>query len=122
MHVQDLSRNHRIASLTKLTQELDQSQSPEQTFRALQRGFTEAYGFSASMLLSTRGLPQGHYRIVQMRLEDPPHDDDPDQAPDEPGPVQSGGIVAEIIGRREPQLIQDVDWSSDPFLHDTLDG
>jgi sigma-B regulation protein RsbU (phosphoserine phosphatase) len=120
MDMQDLSQNRRIASLTKLTQELEQSQSPKQTLLTLQRSFTEAYGFSASVLLSTRGLPQGQYRVIQMRLEDNP--DSPGQVPREPAPVQFGGIMAAIIDRREPQLIQEVDWTSDPFFHDTLQG
>ncbi|MDB5358552.1 MAG: hypothetical protein JWN24_5005 [Phycisphaerales bacterium] len=122
MDVQDLSQNLRIASLTKLMRKLEQSRTPEQTMQALNRGFAEAYGFVASVLLSTRGLPQGQYRVVQMQLEDGPLNDLPRQAPDESGPVQSGGIMGAIIGRPEPQLIQDVDWASDPFFNDTLSG
>jgi len=34
--------------------------------------------------------------------------------------VQSGGIVAAITARSEPQLIQDVDWSLDPFFNEIL--
>jgi sigma-B regulation protein RsbU (phosphoserine phosphatase) len=120
MDLQDLSGNLRIASLTKLMRELEQSRTPRQTLRTLERGFSEAYGFGASVLLSTRELPQGHYRIVQLRLEDGL--DYPGAAPDEPGPVRSGGIIGWIIGRPEPQLIQDVDWSRDPFFHETLRG
>jgi sigma-B regulation protein RsbU (phosphoserine phosphatase) len=74
------------------------------------------------MLLSTRGLPQGQYRVVQMLLEDAPLNDYVGQQQDEPGPVQSGGVVEEIIRRREPQLIQEVDWTSDPIFHETLKG
>jgi sigma-B regulation protein RsbU (phosphoserine phosphatase) len=44
------------------------------------------------------------------------------QAPDEPGPVQYGGIISAIIGRNEPQLIQEVDWSADPFFRVSLGG
>jgi sigma-B regulation protein RsbU (phosphoserine phosphatase) len=122
MVVQDLSHNLRIASLTKLMRALEQSRTPEQTLRTLERGFSEAYGFGASILLSTRGLPPGQYRVLRMRLEDTPGNGDSEQAPDEPGPVQSGGIVAAIIARAEPQLIQDVDWSSDPFFREALEG
>jgi len=122
MDVQDLSQNLRIASLTKLMRELEQSRTPEETLRTLKRGFSEAYGFGASVLLSTRGLPQGHYRVVQMSLEAGTLNDPSWQAPDEPGSVQSGGIVAVIIGCPEPQLIQEVNWSSDPFFHETLRG
>src|SRR5581483_7750063 len=34
--------------------------------------------------------------------------------------VRRGGIVAQIMARPEPQLIQDVDWSGDPYFHATL--
>jgi sigma-B regulation protein RsbU (phosphoserine phosphatase) len=122
MDVQDLSQNHRIASLFKLMRELAHSRTPEQTLRMLHRGFAEAYGFTASVLLATRGLPQGQYRVLQMRLQRGPLDDVPDQARLESAPVQSGGVMAAIIGRSEPQLIQEVDWSSDSFFHETLSG
>jgi sigma-B regulation protein RsbU (phosphoserine phosphatase) len=122
MDVQDLSQNLRIARLTKLTWELEQSRTPEQTLRTLHRGFSEAYGFVASVLLSTRGLPQGQYRVVQIDLEGRPANALYGRGPREPGPAQSGGIVPAIIGRPEPQLIQDVDWSSDPFFHKSLSG
>jgi sigma-B regulation protein RsbU (phosphoserine phosphatase) len=122
MDVQDLSQNRRIVSLMKLTRELEQCRTPKQTLRTLHRGFAEAYGFVASVLLSTRGLPQGQYRVVQMDLEGRPANALYRESRHEWGPVQSGGIVAAIIGRPEPQLIQDVDWSSDPFFHKTLCG
>jgi phosphoserine phosphatase RsbU/P len=120
MDAQDLSGNQRIASLTKLMRELEQSRTPEQSVQTLQRGLAEAHGFTASMLLSTRGLSQGQYRVVQMRLEEGTRDDFPEQASERP--VQAGGIVAAIIGRADPQLIQDVDWSSDTLFHKTLSG
>jgi sigma-B regulation protein RsbU (phosphoserine phosphatase) len=122
MDVQDLSQNLRIARLTKLTRELEQSRTPEQTLRTLHRGFSEAYGFVASVLLSTRGLHKGQYRVVQIDLEGRPANALYGRAPHKPGPAQSGGIVSAIIERPEPQLIQDVDWSSDPFFHKSLSG
>src|SRR5271170_2934066 len=117
MNAQDLSQNRRIASLMTLTRELEHSRTPEQTMQMLKRGFADAYGFVASMLLSTRGLPRDQYRVVQLHLEDGILNDYAEQVPDEAGPVLSGGIVASIIGQCEPQLIQDVDWTSDPYFH-----
>jgi phosphoserine phosphatase RsbU/P len=122
MEVQDFSQNRAIASLTKLMRELEHSRTPEQTLQTLDRGFTDAYGFVASMLLSTRGLPRGQYRVVQLRLEEGILNDYAGEATDESGPVQTCGIVAGIIGRSEPQLIQNVDWASDPYFHETLNG
>jgi sigma-B regulation protein RsbU (phosphoserine phosphatase) len=120
MVVLDLSHNLRVASLTKLTRELGESRTPQQTMRTLHRGFAEAYGFVASVLLCTRGLPRGQYRVVQMQLEFGPLSDVFDEVPHEQGPVQTGGIVAAILSRPEPQLIQQVDWASDPFFRTTL--
>ena len=122
MQVQDLSGNLRLASMKRLTQALQQSQTPEQTLQALQQGFTEANGFVASVLLSTRGLSAGHYRVIQMRLQEPPLDNPHYPAIEESDPARSGGVMATIIGRPEPQLIQEVDWSNDPFFHATLGG
>jgi sigma-B regulation protein RsbU (phosphoserine phosphatase) len=88
----------------------------------LHRAFAEADGFVVSLLLSTRGLGPGHYRVFRARLKDEPGGDLPGQAQEEPGLVQCGGILGAIIRRREPQLLQDVDWARDPFFRETLSG
>ena len=122
MHTQDLSQNRRIARLAQLTRELEQSRTPEDTLRILERGFAEVEGFVASLLLSTRGLGPGHYRVVGAHLKDEPLSDLHSQAKEEPGPVLCGGILGAILRRREPQLLQDVDWARDPFFRETLSG
>ena len=122
MHTQDLSQNRRIARLTQLTRELEQSRTPEETLQMLETGFAEVEGFVASLLLSTRGLSPGHYRVVGAQLKDEPPNDLRSQAKEEPGPVRRGGILGAIIKCREPQLVQDVDWSCDPFFCETLSG
>ena len=122
MHLQDLSQNRRIARLAQLTRELEQSRTPEDTLRILERGFAEVDGFVASLLLSTRGLSPGHYRVVGTQLKDEPLSDLRSKAKEEPGSVRRGGILGAIISRHEPQLIQDVDWSRDPFFCETLAG
>ncbi|MGA2030776.1 MAG: SpoIIE family protein phosphatase [Thermoguttaceae bacterium] len=88
----------------------------------MHRAFAEADGFVVSLLLSTRGLGPGHYRVFRARLKDEPGGDLPGQAQEEPGLVQCGGILGAIIRRREPQLLQDVDWARDPFFRETLSG
>jgi sigma-B regulation protein RsbU (phosphoserine phosphatase) len=99
---------------------LGQSRSPEDTLRILERGFAEVDGFVASLLLSTRGLSPGHYRVVDAHLKDEPLRDLHSLGKEEPGPVRRGGILGAIISRREPQLVQDVDWARDPFDRETL--
>jgi sigma-B regulation protein RsbU (phosphoserine phosphatase) len=122
MDVQDLSQNLRLASLTTLMGELAHSPTPAQTLQALRRGLSQTYGLAASLLLSTRALSEGQYRVIQMQREGQGPGNSLPWAANESGPVQSGGIVAAIIARREPQLIQNVDWSSDPFFRDALSG
>jgi len=94
VRTQDLSQNRRIARLTQLTRELEQSRTPEDTLRILERGFAEVDGFVASLLLSTRGLSPGHYRVVDAHLKDQPLSDLHSPAKQEPGPVLCGGISA----------------------------
>ncbi len=120
VRTQDLSQNRRIARLTQLTRELEQSRTPEDTLRILERGFAEVDGFVASLLLSTRGLSPGHYRVVDAHLKDQPLSDLHSPAKQELGPVLCGGILGAILRRREPQLLHDVDWARDPFFRDTL--
>ena len=122
MDVEDVSSNPKIARLTRLTRELEQSRTAEQTMRALRRGFSEGDDFIPPVLLSTRGLPPGDYRVVPLHVSDEPPNGDLHPAEEQPGPVHSGGIMAAIISRCEPQLIQNVDWSHDPYFHETLDG
>jgi sigma-B regulation protein RsbU (phosphoserine phosphatase) len=59
--------------------------------------------------------------VVQLQLQDEPIFDSTSK-PDQPGPIQSGGIIAEIIARSEPQVFQEVDWSTDPYFHHMLAG
>lgn len=122
MDVQDLTQNLRIARLETLTRELGQSRTPDQTLRALQQAFSETRRPAVSVLLSTRGLASGQYRVVRAHLTDGPESNVPAPASEEQEPVRSGGIVAAITARREPQLIQNVDWSQDPSFHDLLRG
>lgn len=120
MHAQDLSQNRKIARLAQLTRELEQSRTPEDTLRIVERGFAEVDGFVASLLLSTRGLSPGQYRVVDAHLKDEPLGDLHILAKREPSSVLCGGILGTILLCREPQLLQDVDWTHDPFFRATL--
>ena len=122
MTVKDLSASPRIASLARLTRKLQQSRTAEETLRALQRGFAEVGGFVASILVSTRGLPPGHYRVVRVQLNDEPRDELFDWQHEQPRLAASAGVLGPIVARRESQLIQDVDWSQDPVFHEIFEG
>jgi phosphoserine phosphatase RsbU/P len=120
MDVQDVSQNRRIARLAQLTQELEHSHSADATVRTLLRAFADVGGFVASLFVSTRGLRAGEYRVVRVHLGDDLEGDLLDPSPQEQAPVRRGGILGTITRSREPQILQDVDWSCDTHLRDTL--
>jgi sigma-B regulation protein RsbU (phosphoserine phosphatase) len=118
MEFEDLSDNPRVASLSKLGQLLQQSHTPRETMRAIQQTMTDAYGRVGSMMLATRGLPAGAYRIIQLNLDEAAIKDD-DLSPAET--VYHGGPISEIIRVTAPRLIHDVRWDSEPIYRDLLE-
>ena len=93
------SQNPRISSLTKLMTALKQSRTPFETLRTIRQGFGEAYGSLASMMISTRGLADGEYRLIQLRREGD-YAGDSDPWLQEQFPLYRGGLVATIIEKR----------------------
>jgi sigma-B regulation protein RsbU (phosphoserine phosphatase) len=119
---QDLSQNLKVDRLTKLRGDLKQSRSPEESLRALQRGFSDGNSLFGSLLVSTRGLGPGQYRVVRTQLADQPAGNAVATAGSASAPVQSGGVVAAITAPARPQLLQNVDWAEDPFFCQMLRG
>ena len=121
MEMEDRSQNPRISSLTKLMTALKQSRTPFETLRTIRQGFGEAYGSLASMMISTRGLADGEYRLIQLRREGD-YAGDSDPWLQEQFPLYRGGLVATIIEKRAPHIINNVDWAVDPHFHTILAG
>jgi sigma-B regulation protein RsbU (phosphoserine phosphatase) len=121
MELEDGSQNPRIASLTKLMAALKQSRTPFETLRTIRQGFGEAYGSLASMMITTRGLADGEFRLVQLRREGD-YGGDSDPWLQEQFPLYRGGLVATIIKSRVPHIVNDVDWADDPHFHTILAG
>jgi phosphoserine phosphatase RsbU/P len=121
MELEDGPENPRISSLTKLMTALKQSRSPFETLLTIRQGFGEAYGSLASMLISTRGLAEGEYYLIQLRTAgENPAESDPWLQ--EKFPLYRGGRVAEIIKKKRAHIINDIDWSGDPHFHTILAG
>jgi phosphoserine phosphatase RsbU/P len=118
----DVSDNPRIAILMRMTAALEQSRAPYETLQIIRRGFWEAYGASAAMILSTRGLQDGEFRVLLSQLTDETLKKYFEPQFVENIPVQRGGVMAEIIRQRRPKIVQNVDWSSDPNFSQTLCG
>jgi len=122
MQVEDESQNPRILGLTRLMAALRQSRTPSDTLQAIRQGFGQTYGALASMLISTRGVGDGEYRLIQIRSEadDAAGDSNPflmDQFP-----LYRGGVVPQIISTPGPHILNDVDWSTDPHFGARLLG
>jgi sigma-B regulation protein RsbU (phosphoserine phosphatase) len=110
-----------VARLAKLTQDLQQSRNPDQTLRALQAGFADDGEILASVLLSTRGLAPGEYRVVRIHLSDHPQKELDLDIQDRRS-KRCGGMIGAILSRGRAQLLKDVDWSDDPHFGESLRG
>jgi sigma-B regulation protein RsbU (phosphoserine phosphatase) len=122
MNPQDLSQNHRLATLAKLPRDLERSQSPAQTLRIVRRSFSETEGVVASVWVSTRNLPSGQYRVLGVEVGGEA-ERDPFSVQEAGSAVQSGGTLGAIIACGRPQLIEDVEWSSlEPSFSRSLSG
>lgn len=119
METEDTFDSARIASLTRLMAELEQTRLPTDTFEVIRRGLAGLYGPAAVMLVSTQGLAEGQYRLIQLHLGDVTAlNTDPWSAAELP--VRSGGVIGRIIREARPRIINGVDWSADPYFHETL--
>lgn len=119
MTPQDISQNHRLVSLAKLPRELEESRSPGDTLRIVRRSFAEADGLVASVWISTRDVPPGNYRVVGVETGGDA-ERDPFDAHKSKSAIEFGGALGAIIEHGSPQLLQNVDWSRDPALAESL--
>src|SRR5579872_5458418 len=119
MQSEDVSDNPRIASLTRMMLAIERAHTADETIAAIRRGLSETYGHIAIITLSTRNLPAGQYRILNLDLAEGISDF---KRPliNEDFPVQSGGLIAQFVSDRRPQIIHDIDWSVDPYFHHKL--
>src|SRR5262249_54438785 len=117
----DFSGHPRIRRLRNLMAALGPCRTPFDTLQTIRHGMSEAYGSAASILLCTRGLSDGEYRLVQLHLDDGDSDvHDPWLRRE--SPVHRGGVIAAIIANPNPQIVNDVDWSGDPRFSERLAG
>jgi len=122
MRVEDESQNPRILSLIRLMSALKQSRSPIETLNAIRRGFGEAYGSLASMMIWTRDLREDEFRLIQLRREGEYAVGGNDPWLMDEFPLYRGGLVPRIISTPGPHIVNEVDWSGDPHFAGALEG
>ncbi|HEX4124093.1 MAG TPA: PP2C family protein-serine/threonine phosphatase [Tepidisphaeraceae bacterium] len=122
MKADDLSTNVHVATLARLRRELQHSRTPVQTLRTVRQAMADLYGPVASLMLSTRGLGAGEYRVVEIRSADADPGESSDPWSQGGAPVYRGGVIARMIDWPGPRVFREVDWSDDPYFHDVLAG
>jgi sigma-B regulation protein RsbU (phosphoserine phosphatase) len=115
MEFVDLSGSSRIARLMALTNSLRQAHSPYEALLRYSKFLGEAYSDRAQIVLATRGLAVGQYRIWRLRTDEGiEHVEFCDPWNQLNLPVHSGGALARIVAQPQPHLVHDLDLSDHP--------
>jgi sigma-B regulation protein RsbU (phosphoserine phosphatase) len=127
----DLSDNPRVAILVEMLRELSLAEAPYEVLRVFARSYWSLRPIDHLISISTRGLPEGQYRITRdIAVADflagradmpavppsPPGSGQPGELP----PAREGGFVGRAIAAKHPLLIHDLDVRDDPVLGDRL--
>jgi phosphoserine phosphatase RsbU/P len=117
MRFVDLSSSSRMSSLLELTRALRGCQSPWDALVMYCRYLRNVLSGSAQVVLSTRGLEEGQYKVWRF-LGDDGIENIELTAPwgNTKLPVYQGGVLGKIIADPTPHLIHDLDWSDDPHF------
>jgi sigma-B regulation protein RsbU (phosphoserine phosphatase) len=117
----DLAKNSRISKLMELTRALRGCQTPYDALMKYCNYLGEAYPRRAHMVLSTRGLPAGQYRVWRLRTDDGvEHCDLRDPWERFDLPVYSGNVLSRVCEDAMPKLVQEIDWAGEGQLADVL--
>src|SRR3954468_24545399 len=99
----DPSSSRRIALLTQLMEEMTRIQHPRDVLEVLSRGFQQVFETVAAVHLSTRRLEPGQFRIHRLTTPDGvEHAHAQDPWATSTLPVQSGGVLSQIIAGNKP--------------------
>jgi sigma-B regulation protein RsbU (phosphoserine phosphatase) len=113
----DLSSSSRISSLMDLTRALRDCRTPYDALLMYCKYLGSAYSSRAQIILSTRGMPTGQYKIWRL-LDDlgTEHFELTNPWIGLDQPILSGGVLARIVDDPLPHLVHDIDWSDDPHF------
>lgn len=126
MNLIDTTSSLRIAVLMEMLEEVSRARDPEAAFRAYAKRIQRVRPIDAYALISTTGLPPGHYKVTRWfrseKLGGPGLSSTNPWRDYDLLPTHTGGFAASIIARRDPQLYQDLRPAADPALGDLLLG
>ena len=121
----DVSGSSRIKSTLQTVRDLSRAQDPRQVLDIFGQWRRQERKGEAYVSLSTRDLDRGRYKVTRVmefdRLGNEPAMDDPWRNWDKL-PVHAGGVLGQIVREGRPQIVHDLDLSSDPVLGGVLDG
>lgn len=113
----NLTANSRIDSVIDLTRSLIACRTPYEAMLKYTAYLGSAFSDRAQLILSTKDLPAGEFRIWRLRTDDGVEHVAPcDPWKDFDRPVRRGGLIGRITQYMQPQLIHDVDWGDDPHF------
>jgi phosphoserine phosphatase RsbU/P len=126
--IADLRNNRRIDVLLGMVRDISTATTPPQVMAAFARYYWDLRPLDYMISLSTKGLPQGEYRITrqidvaQIRSGQGGQLTPAPLPRREEIPVHRGGFLGQIIRLARPQLIHDLDLRRDPVLGEALAG
>ena len=121
MNVVSPAGGSRISALMGLTQALRECRTPYDALLKYAGFLGEAYPDRAQLIVSTRDLAEGQFRVWRLRTDDGvEHVPLCDPWTDFTSPLHSGGVIARITANPTPQVLHDIDWGDDSSVERAL--
>lgn len=123
----DTALNPEIGALDEMLRRTSRMSDPTEIMAAFGSEYSRKYPYDLMVTVSRRGLGAGEYKVTRVMT---PEMIAGTEASDFPNPwrdwalleLRCGGLVGELIGRGEPQVVHELDVRDDPVLGDALTG
>lgn len=117
-----VEQNPNIGVFLDMVRRISLAQQPQQVMQAFSNAMRQAFGDSALVTVTCRGLKPGQYKVTrQIDYDDVNRvpTDDPWRQRDHL-PTVSGGLIGQLITEGKPTLLTRLDAPHDPVLGDWL--
>jgi sigma-B regulation protein RsbU (phosphoserine phosphatase) len=120
----DLSRSERIPILLELVHQLSSAATPQDVLSIFSSGLQQLDAPAGYISLSTRGLAPGQYKVTRFLTDEgfSALGDSDTWGTRRDIPIQSGGILGDIVNRGTPAIYENLNIANDPVLGDRLAG